>query len=129
MPTSWVDPAQRHGHLQQDVGDETLFDLLHRDREEDSRWYRKAITLLVYFQRRCRHQPPFTGDFFFNELEMTRGSISKTDERAPDGTLALKPLLKLADNISDIHTCYVIVIIGQNIISLTTNFTWSTIRI
>ena len=37
--------------LQQDVGDETLFDLLHRDREEGIRWYRKAITLLVYFQK------------------------------------------------------------------------------
>src|SRR5438874_1263140 len=37
--------------LQQDVGDQTLFDLLHSDREEGVGWYRKAITLLAYFQK------------------------------------------------------------------------------
>jgi len=56
--------------LQQDVGDQTLFDLLHRDREEGVRWYRKAVTLLAYFQKAgaVDINPPFTGDFFFNEL-------------------------------------------------------------
>ncbi|HEV7427975.1 MAG TPA: phosphotransferase [Thermoanaerobaculia bacterium] len=90
--------------LQQDVGDETLFDLLHRDREEGIRWYRKAITLLVYFQKAgaVDINPPFTGDFFFNELEMSREFyFEKLMNVAPDATLALKPLLRrLADNIS-----------------------------
>ena len=90
--------------LQQDVGDETVFDLLHRDREEGIRWYRKAITLLVYFQKAgaVDINPPFTGDFFFNELEMSREFYFEKLMNAPaDGTLALKPLLRrLADNIS-----------------------------
>jgi aminoglycoside/choline kinase family phosphotransferase len=90
--------------LQQDVGDETAFDVLHRDREEGIRWYRKAITLLVYFQKAgaLDINPPFTGDFFFNELEMTREFyFEKLMNVAPDETLTLKPLLrKLADNIS-----------------------------
>jgi len=90
--------------LQQDVGDGTLFDLLHRDREEGVRWYKKAITLLVYFQKAgaVDINPPFTGDFFFNELEMTREFFfEKLMAVASDRTLELKPLLrKLADNIS-----------------------------
>ena len=90
--------------LQQDVADQTLFDLLFRDREEGVRWYKKAITLLVYFQKAgaVDINAPFTGDFFFNELEMSRefyveklmGVTGETSEQ-------LKPLLrKLADNIS-----------------------------
>src|SRR5438067_5114282 len=90
--------------LQQDVGDETVFDLLHRDREEGIRWYRKAITLLVYFQKAgaVDINPPFTGDFFFNELEMTREFFFEKLMNVPAAdTLALKPLLrKLGDNIS-----------------------------
>jgi aminoglycoside/choline kinase family phosphotransferase len=90
--------------LQQDVGDETLFDLLHRDREEGIGWYRKAITLLVYFQKAgaVDINPPFTGDFFDNELEMTREFFFEKLMGVPaDGTLAVKPLLRrLADNIS-----------------------------
>src|SRR3954447_1439737 len=90
--------------LQQDVGDETVFDLLHRDREEGIRWYRKAITLLVYFQKAgaVDINPPFTGDFFFNELEMSREFFfEKLMEVPADATLAVKPLLRrLADNIS-----------------------------
>ena len=90
--------------LQQDVGDETLFDLLHRDREEGVPWYRKAITLLVYFQKAgaVDINRPFTGDFFFNELEMSREFFFEKLMRVPaEDTLALKPLLRrLADNIS-----------------------------
>src|SRR4051794_20254472 len=90
--------------LQQDVGDETVFDLLHRDREEGIRWYRKAITLLVYFQKAgaVDINPPFTGDFFFNELEMSREFFfEKLMDVAPETTAALKPLLRrLANNIS-----------------------------
>ena len=60
--------------LQSDVGNETLFDLLHHDRDEAVRLYRSAIDALVAFQRAgsCEVNPPFTSDFFFNELEMTR---------------------------------------------------------
>lgn len=60
--------------LQHDVGDRTLFDLLHEDRFEGLRLYRKAVDLLVEFQRAPAGQinPPFTSQFFFNELEMTR---------------------------------------------------------
>src|SRR5439155_23447408 len=56
--------------LQQDVGDRTLYDLLHENREEAVTWYRKAITLLVYFQRAggTDINPPFTASFFFDEL-------------------------------------------------------------
>jgi len=90
--------------LQQDVGDETLFDLLHHDREEGIRWYRKAITLLVYFQKAgaVDINPPFTGDFFFNELEMSREFFFEKLMNLPAAeTLTIKPLLrKLADNIS-----------------------------
>ena len=90
--------------LQQDVGDQTLFELLHRDREEGVRWYRKAVTLLVYFQKAgaADVNPPFTGDFFFNELEMSREFYAeKLMGVDPEVTQALKPLLrKLADNIS-----------------------------
>lgn len=60
--------------LQADVGDQTLFDLLHRDPEAGVQLYRAAIDALVAFQRAgtAEVNPPFTSDFFFNELEMTR---------------------------------------------------------
>ena len=60
--------------LQSDVGNETLFDLLHRDRKAALKLYRAAIDALVAFQRAgsCDVNPPFSSDFFFKELEMTR---------------------------------------------------------
>lgn len=60
--------------LQHDVGDRTLFDVLHEDREEGIRLYRAAIGLLVDFQRagQCELNAPFTAAFFFNELKMAR---------------------------------------------------------
>jgi aminoglycoside/choline kinase family phosphotransferase len=60
--------------LQFDAGDETLFDLLHRDRDRGVRLYREAIDALVTFQRAgaVNVNAPFSSDFFFNELEMTR---------------------------------------------------------
>ena len=59
--------------LQIDAGDQTLFDLLHRDRPAGVRLYRAAIDALVDFQRASAGvNPPFSSDFFFNELEMTR---------------------------------------------------------
>lgn len=60
--------------LQQDIGDSTLFDALQADRKEGRRWYRKAVTLLAYFQQAggVDVNPPFTAEFFARELEMTR---------------------------------------------------------
>lgn len=92
------------GSLQQDVGDQTLFDLLHRDREEGVRWYRKAITLLVYFQRAgdIGVNPPFTAEFFRDELEMTRKYyVEKLMGVSPSDSLRLQPLLeRLSFNVS-----------------------------
>ena len=60
--------------LQFDAGDETLFDLLHRDRARGVQFYRAAIDVLMTFQKagEVTVNPPFSSDFFFNELEMTR---------------------------------------------------------
>ena len=60
--------------LQQDVGDRTLFDVLHEDREEGLRLYRAAIELLADFQKAPDRalNPPFTAQFFFDELAMAR---------------------------------------------------------
>ena len=60
--------------LQIDVGDQTLFDLLHRDRQAAVQLYRAAIDALVAFQRATAGgvNPAFSSDFFFKELEMTR---------------------------------------------------------
>lgn len=60
--------------LQHDVGDRTLFDVLHEDREEGIRRYRAAIDLLASFQKAPdrRLNAPFTADFFHAELEMAR---------------------------------------------------------
>jgi N-acetylmuramate 1-kinase len=90
--------------LQQDIGDLTLFDLLHENREEGVKWYRKAVTLLYYFQRAggTAVNPPFTADFFFGELEMTREFyVEKLMDASAEVSEALKPLLrKLANNIA-----------------------------
>jgi aminoglycoside/choline kinase family phosphotransferase len=65
----------QHRHnavLQHDVGDRTLFDVLHEDREEGVRLYRAAIDLLAGFQ--CAPDrglnAAFTAEFFYAELEM-----------------------------------------------------------
>ena len=60
--------------VQKDVGDRTLYDLLHDDRREGIRLYRAAIDLLVDFQQSPGSgiNPPFTASFFLAELEMTR---------------------------------------------------------
>ena len=60
--------------VQRDVGDRTLFDLIHDDPEQGVRLYRAAIDLLVDFQRSPAREinPPFTAGFFLSELDMTR---------------------------------------------------------
>lgn len=61
--------------VQQDVGDVTLFELLEREPERAFSLYRRSIDLLVRFQRSPpeagRINPPFTGQDFLRELEMT----------------------------------------------------------
>lgn len=60
--------------LQADVGDRTLFDLLHERHEDAMPCYEQAIRMLASFQRagRLEINPPFDAPFFFAELEMMR---------------------------------------------------------
>ncbi|MGZ5445345.1 MAG: phosphotransferase [Thermoanaerobaculia bacterium] len=60
--------------LQRDVGDRTLFEVLHQDREEGIRLYRAAIDLLAAFQKAPDRglNAPFAAEFFYGELEMAR---------------------------------------------------------
>lgn len=88
--------------LQRDVGNRTLYDVLHEDREEGVRLYRKAVDVLIGIQQanpQTELLAPFTAEFFFNELEMTREFYIeklKGIDAAP-----LVPLLgKLAENIA-----------------------------
>src|SRR5215212_7272359 len=80
--------------LQRDVGDRTLFDVLHEQREEGVRLYREAIDMLVAFQRASSElNAPFTADFFYLELEMAREFYV---EKLMNGDLAgIEPLLKM----------------------------------
>jgi aminoglycoside/choline kinase family phosphotransferase len=106
-PTAYV-PTVTHQSdslaLQEDVGDRTLYDLLHENREEGVKMYRKAITLLFYFQRAggTDINPPFTASFFAGELEMTREYYVEKLMGVPrEKSLELQPMLKkLANNIA-----------------------------
>ncbi len=90
--------------LQRDVGDRTLFDLLHEDREEGMRLYRDAIDALVAFQRASPGaiHPPFSAEFFANELEMTREFyVEKLMGVPPETSARLAPVFRrLAANIA-----------------------------
>jgi aminoglycoside/choline kinase family phosphotransferase len=106
-PHAYVPTVTHQSHfaaLQEDVGDRTLYDLLGDNREEGVKWYRKAITLLVYFQKAggMSINPPFTASFFGEELEMTREFyVEKLMGVSPEVSLQLQPLLKkLAGNIA-----------------------------
>lgn len=81
--------------LQHDVGDRTLYDVLHEDRGEGVRLYRAAIDLLAEFQRAgdCELNAPFTADFFFNELKMAR-ELYVEKLMGGDGA-ALEPLMRM----------------------------------
>lgn len=77
VPHGRVPEVLRHCELavlQHDVGDRTLYDVLHEDREEGVRLYRAAIDLLAGFQRAgdAGLNVPFTAGFFFAELQMAR---------------------------------------------------------
>lgn len=90
--------------LQNDVGDRTLFDLLHSDPATGVRLYRSAIDLLVDFQKAPAGEinPPFTSGFFLSELDMTREYyVEKLMQAGPEIAYRLDPLFrKLADNVS-----------------------------
>jgi aminoglycoside/choline kinase family phosphotransferase len=62
--------------LQEDVGDETLFEIVKRDAERGVRLYYRAIDLLTAFQNSPQGaqilNPPFDARKFTDELEMTR---------------------------------------------------------
>jgi aminoglycoside/choline kinase family phosphotransferase len=93
--------------LQHDVGDRTLFDVLHENRAEGIRLYRAAIDLLAEFQRAgdCGLNAPFTADFFFNELKMAREFY--VDQLMGGDGGALEPVMKLiCDNVA--HHQYVL---------------------
>ena len=87
--------------LQKDVGDRTLYDVLHEDREEGIRLYRAAIDLLVEFQKapERRINRPFSPEFFFRELEMAREFYV---EQLMDGDVdPLIPMMKmLCENVA-----------------------------
>lgn len=86
--------------LQEDVGNVTLFDVLHVDRGEGLRLYRAAIELLVMFQRaECSINPPFTAPFFEAELEMTLDFYVEQLMGRPRGPLAAM-MKTLAQNVA-----------------------------
>jgi len=93
-----------HTVLQADVGDRTLFDLLHEDPEEGLRRYREAVELLVAFQRAgdAAINPPFTAEFFLAELAMTREFyVEQLMGVPPDQAMQLEPWFKrLCDKVS-----------------------------
>lgn len=88
--------------LQQDVGDRTLYDILHSDPEQGVRLYGDAIDLLVLFQRApaVEINPAFTAEFFEDEMAMTREFYVEKLMGADSGE-RLKPLFKsLAEKVS-----------------------------
>jgi hypothetical protein len=80
--------------LQRDVGDRTLFDVLHEDRLEGLRLYRQAISLLATFQESADPglNRAFTSDFFLAELEMAREFY--VEQLMGDDGAPLLPLMK-----------------------------------
>lgn len=87
--------------LQEDVGDRTLFDVLHEDREEGLRLYRAAIDLLAGFQKAgdAGINAPFTAEFFYGELEMAR-EFYVEKLMGGDGAPLESILKKLCENVA-----------------------------
>jgi N-acetylmuramate 1-kinase len=88
--------------LQRDVGDRTLYDVLHDDREEGVRLYRKAVDVLIGLQQArpaTELLPPFTAQFFFDELEMAR-EFYVEKLKGLDGAPLVPMLRKIAENIA-----------------------------
>ncbi len=90
--------------LQNDAGDRTLFAILHDDRALGVKLYRRAIDVLIDFQQATRNlqdeiNPPFTAEFFFNELEMTREFYVEKLKGA-DGAPLISWFKTIAENIA-----------------------------
>ena len=87
--------------LQHDVGDRTLYDVLHQDREEGIRLYRAAIDLLRGFQNAPDRalNAPFTAPFFLAELEMAREFYVEKLMQA-DGASLEPYLISIAENVA-----------------------------
>jgi len=88
--------------LQTDVGDRTLFDLLHERHDDALPCYESAIAMVKDFQRAgpLAINPPFDAAFFFAEMEMTREFYAERLMGVTHGD-ALAPLFrKLAENVS-----------------------------
>lgn len=88
--------------LQADVGDRSLFDLLHERHGEALPCYERAMAMLQDFQRAgpLSINPPFDAAFFLAEMEMTREFYV---ERLMHGTRSeeLVPLFrKVAENVA-----------------------------
>jgi aminoglycoside/choline kinase family phosphotransferase len=83
--------------LQEDVGDRSLYDLLHENRAEGVRRYAEAVDLLVAFQDATDGgiNPPFTADFFASELDMAREFyVERLMGVTPQRAALLNPLFK-----------------------------------
>jgi aminoglycoside/choline kinase family phosphotransferase len=99
LPHGCVPEVFRHSDaavLQFDVGDQTLFDLIHHDRERGVKLYYQAVDGLVVFQRATADvNPAFSSDFFFHELEMTREFyVERLMEVSEGGSRALIPIFR-----------------------------------
>lgn len=88
--------------LQEDVGDRTLFDLLHADPAEGVRRYAEAIDVLQAFRRagEASVNPPFDASFFFREMEMTREFYVERLMGVADSEPLVPLFRKLAENVS-----------------------------
>ena len=107
QPHGRVPEVLRHSDaavLQADVGDQTLYDLLHEDRDAGVQLYRAAIDALVAFQRAGpgKVNPAFDSDFFLTELEMTREFyVDALMGESEESSRRLIPLFRrLADNLA-----------------------------
>lgn len=90
--------------LQTDVGDETLFDVLHRDRQKGLELYRDAVDVLVRFQGSPQDarglNPPFDSATFNVELEMTlEYYVQGLMGESVDGSLATA-MISLSDHVA-----------------------------
>ena len=88
--------------LQTDVGDRTLFDLLHDRRDDALPCYERAIEMLSSFQRagHLEINPPFDAPFFFAEMEMMREFYVERLMRAKDSTAMVPLFRKVAENVA-----------------------------
>ncbi len=104
-PLGRVPEVVRHSGFavaQRDVGDQTLFALLERDRDAAIPLYREAIDLLVRFQATPGQEvnPPFTTESFLVELEMTHEYYVRRLMGADDDGQLVPWFRRLADKVA-----------------------------